>query len=421
MSQRPQRFILFIFGITFVSYVYYDLFIITHLHDHAKNHNQPVQIIPIEDTNRMHSIPSLMILGPPKTGTTSLLANLAYYFPNWHHQHRRPNGGLRENTHWYNGLRQNVIRNRSRLRTFYQRLRRDMQSNYQISKYDFNALLTDDIWPQTNILTMKSQFIEHITKKLHITNNKTYIHVEKTAFNYYLFHLALVFRRYLSSTQFNHNRRGTKMLAILRDPGRRLISWYSMKIKFKPRQTLDHLIVNASSANNSVVMEFRDLIMNRKNEYDDTKIMLKYVEWMYVNGGEPRHRPWPNMWLSSDMLMFGVEYPVLLFWIYAYEQVGLGDYFKVIRFDYMVKHFKQVMHWIRCWVEQDITDAMQCDAHAMTHYVDVNDSIVFERMNHYGETQGDDLMHFVNEFYKPFKQQTALLLQRTDVVLGVLE
>ncbi len=61
--------------------------------------------------------------------------------------------------------------------------------------------------------------------------------MEKTPFNYYLPHLVVVFLNYFSHTQYSQNhignqlyshQIGTKLIAILRDPSQRLISWHSI-------------------------------------------------------------------------------------------------------------------------------------------------------------------------------------------------
>eukprot|EP01084_Bolivina_argentea_P265239 449500_1 len=440
---RIVMFILII--ITILSYVYDNIFIVAHMNDDNIERSKFEQI---EITNDNHlqttttdhntkqsiymkySIPSLIIIGPPKAGTTSLIVNLAKYFPNWYHQIP-----AKENGHWYGALRMKIIKNNSLYSLIMNQLQSEINnieiSNKQIkiSNYPFNDLLTDSIWPHSKILIKKNEYITTILtwKKTDITLSNDTIIMEKTPFNFYLPHLALVFLKYFSSTNFGtslinnqlyHHSIGTKLIGILRDPTKRLISWHSMKQKWSPsRHSMDYFILN-DTIGHKFVLNFRDMIINRENQYDDTLIMLKYIKWIYEIGHNNKG-PWANIWLTEYMLMCGMDYPVFLIWIYAYKQMELNKHFKVIGFNYMINHFEEVMIWIRCWVEHDITDVNQCNHMAKYKYVDINEQIVFEHMNKYAKPKSDSVVQYMNWFYKPLKYKTALLLQKTDSIIGV--
>ena len=285
-------------------------------------------------------------------------------------------------------------------------------------------MVTDEIWPKFEIMDVKKAYIATITREIEcdITNN-TYI-IEKTPFNYYLPHLAFAFGQYFSSTLYSKypignilysHKMGTKCLAILRDPCKRLISWHSMKEKWSSlRKSMDYYVLNLSR-NDETVREFRSLIIHRKDEYDDTLIMLKYMKWIY-DYGIIRRGPFANIWLSRYMLIGGMDYPVLLIWIYWYKQMNLLNNLKVIGFNYMINNFKIIMKTIRCWIEDDILFYHQC---IKRHYGDFNRSLILEHKNKYAKPKSLKVMRYMNKFYKPLKEQTSKLIKRTNVVLGV--
>ena len=244
--------------------------------------------------------------------------------------------------------------------------------------------------------------------------------------NFYLAHIAIVFARYFGSTQFGHysigqqlysHTVGTKFIAILRDPSRRLISWHSMKISFKSHGLWKNIdFYMNESKNNMVVADLRDLIIHRTNEVDDTLIMLKYVSFLY-RYGRKKNGPWANVWLSPYMLLFAMDYPMLLIWIYTYKQMNLLHHFRVIGFNYMIAHFEEVMIRIKCWVEDGITEQMECNRMSSTYTL--NESVVLEHMNTYATKKSDTVLNFLHEFYEPIKVATSRLVQETGVVLHV--
>ena len=87
----------------------------------------------------------------------------------------------------------------------------------------------------------------------------------------------------------------------------------------------------------------------------------------------------------------------------------------------MVKNFKDVMYWIRCWVEHDIDDMNECKEVIVRdkYDKDVNKSFVLRHENRMATVKSDQVIDFMNEFYEPIKHQESLLVQRTGVVLGL--
>lgn len=183
---------LILFGIVLVIAfsIFENIFIFAHTSDQdEKDPFEIMGIAPVIESSgqralECRSLPSLIIIGPPKTGTTSLMVNLAAYFPNWHRQN------IKENGHWYSSLRLKVIRNSSRFvhieRLWNNQIEQiENGKGIKISNYKFDEWLTEQIWPHSEIMDTKISFIGSLLNRTQpanfkITNNRTFL-IEKTA------------------------------------------------------------------------------------------------------------------------------------------------------------------------------------------------------------------------------------------------
>lgn len=354
----------------------------------------------ITDTNisANPSLPSLAIIGPAKTSTTSIYESLLTIYKYWYRQEPdvTSKGNQWEVSTWIHFLKESIMRTKARcidnvcykesknprIINFYENnLSISTLYDVPISQFPFMRLLelislndlNDTIIQHTNIFLNNQRQIWGRNQSIlnaqdYDYDNMHFIYtLDKTPMNFYLPHTALIFGYYFSYKNIIKNVRGMKVLTILRDPYKRYRSWFSQncgRMKYRMNGTAFKAAYNELANNDANdfwedphLRNFRNLIMNRKNEYDDTKIMLEWFKWYYKVMRWRLHNVKHGFFAS-------LYYPQLLTYIHFYKQLGLIDgdrrMFKVITFDYMVLNGKEALHLIQCWVRFALDDLEMC-------------------------------------------------------------
>ena len=412
----------------------------------------------IPDTNIScnPSLPSLAIIGPAKTSTTSIYESLLTIYPNWYRQQRdaTSKGNPWEVSTWVHFQIHSIFRTKARCinDTCYKESKNELVTNFYednlwistlydvpISQFPFMQLLglisqydlNDTIIEHTNIFLNNQQKLWGRNRSILNTEDYTYddMHfvytIDKTPMNFYLPYTALIFGYYFSYKNIIKNVRGMKVLTILRNPYKRYRSWFSQncaRMHYKiPNITEFKIAYNKLAVkdandfwNDPFYSKIRQLIMNRETEYDDTRIMLKWFKWYHKVLKYKLH----NVQHGFSASLY---YPQLLTYIHFYKQLGLIDgdrrMFKVITFDYVVLNGKKALHLIQCWVRYSLDDLDTC-LQVDPFPEDRNDKL--KELNH--KTMkffSEEAEKRLREYFEPIQQKIERLLRKyPTVILG---
>ena len=220
--------------------------------------------------------------------------------------------------------------------------------------------------------------------------------IVKTPHHYYSPFIPIIFAYYVSPITFQY---GTKVLILLRNSVKRTISWYSlfyvkMFMKaFNNNTTAVYRIIEHQmnvSLNYEALNKIRNMIIGRNNEQDDILILNEYFKFFYGfarmfkicndvkfdgdiepqciaidiglyskewNSTEIGYRYMNHVRHLVHMLFVGLSYPHLLLPLSVFKQTGLlGEKFRFMSFNYIVKNSKEALYLMTCWSE-----GIECD------------------------------------------------------------
>eukprot|EP01084_Bolivina_argentea_P014368 26824_1 len=387
--------------------------------------------------NTNPSVPALAIIGPAKTATTSIYQGLINTYEHWHQQPpiHYQKGNPFEIVSFVTFTRLSILKKyhkkliNTKTILFIKNQLSVCNISIPISQFPFHQLLDlfDQIALNKTIINHTNAFMQSEYNILTDYNYKS-MHfrytIDKAPMNFYLPHVALIFGYYFSYKNILQNVRGLKVLMVIRNPFKRYRSWFGQncrRLKYTtPKEQFEavfsDLCITITDAlmNNSYLIKFRNMIMNRYNEYDDTQIILAWFKWYYGVIGYALHKPDHGIFPS-------LYYPQLLVYIYFYQQLGLLNddrrMFKVIAFDYVIQNGYKALHLIQCWVRFGLDDLKLCLR--VNEYPYGNNVTVFPRLNHKSLVFPDSARNKLIEYFRPIKVKVdELLFKYQNVILG---
>eukprot|EP01083_Nonionella_stella_P241681 843752_1 len=402
------------------------------------------------------SVPTLWIMSPSKSATTSTVTTLVNIYPNW--DSPTQSNEFNECAHlWSSFILEKYFSTSCTVRSCI--TLPEQQQNYDgfltsldswskdlqnITQYPFKRLLLslDDRMEYVihdQIIDAQKQYFTYGIKQG--TEDIHHVSVIKTPQHFYSPFVPIIFAHYHPAT---------KVLITIRNPVKRIISWYSMVFVRATNgsvpDALERYPLLGSTMAFDMLRTMKHLILNRRNTMNDVEIINSYFRfWLrfYIlyekciathidthrlefqrNAGECdvighgtrlTRFVYKTVWRHPiHMLFSGLLYPHLLLRLVVYEQQHLlGTQLKLMSFSYFVTNSNEALAQIKCWAEGEY----RCDA----SYSGGNSSYL-NHVNHRAVAFPSEVVDELYAYFDPVIEKVNELLyqynQTHDIFLG---